>query len=792
MNDVFIAARGLRWAPRFSLFVMAIMLLATCVMATVAAFVAGLQPSYAYVNGSADRDKIVALYGPWESRGQISIPDLNTLRDYRSIFSEIVGWTRASIDWVPARDAELTFIEVVTGDYFQFLGVSVEHGRSLFPADDDPASSPVALMSHAVWRQRFGADPAVVGRSIRLGSRPVRVVGIMSPEYRGPGVGTVLPATLWLTYSGYDAVAKPVAGLPARAYALTRLRSGVSVRQAQGEVSQIASSCCIHLPRPYLSIEPEGFVELGYGATKAGTYLAAAAQSIVIIVVLIACVNVAGLLTGRTLARRGDILTRIALGASPWAAVRVPFFEGALLVLCGGAAGIGVAVGLAKTFTMAVLLPMGVRFEMQPRVNTLLIAGAVLFVLVVAVATAGGAVAGISRRESLGAGRLRPMWRWQRSFAVFQVALSSAVVVAAVSVADASRGAAQATESFDLDNLVVAAPNPQMAEEMSVRAIRDAVVRIDDRSTIHSTTVVSGIPGIAGPVPTRRVETVGSSPAVAANLMSIASSEAVINTLGLRMLTGRDFLPDETDVAILTDGAVNALFGQSTAVGQSVRVVVPGNHQATTLTVIGVVQEFGLHHRDRRPRGTIFLPWRLASSPPLLAARVREPETAIATIREAFRQAAPELALAYVRSGRDLQESETYINRLALRFTAVAGAFATLLAVAGLYALLACLGTLRKHELAIRAALGAPRQALTMVLLGDSAKSILPASFAGVCVGWLLTIFLSRMGVSVFGEIGFIAAMGVWLTLVAAAIIALRKPVRQATEAAPASLLNAQ
>jgi putative ABC transport system permease protein len=793
VKDVAIAGRALRRTPAFTLFVVAIISLATCAVATVSAFVTGLRPSYAYGDSPAETGRIVAVYGPQESRGQIAIPDLIALRNHHSLFSELTGWTRATVDWVPTSDAELAFIEVVTGDYFSFLSVRAEHGRTLLPGDDDANSLPVALLSQKVWRHRFGADPAVVGRSLRIGNGMVRVVGVMPPEYNRPGVGAILPAPLWMTYAGYEALGRPRLRRPAFAYALAKLRPGLTVPQAQKELSRIASSCCEHLgARPDLSIEKEGIIALGPSATSAAIYLAAAAETIVLVVLITACVNVGSLFTGRIIARRGDIVARVALGASPWAAVRVPFIECALLILCGSATGVGLGAVLLKSFRVSVPVPMGATFELQPNVDTVLVAVVVFVAVMAAVVTAGGVVAIVVRRESLTSGQLRPMWRWQRRFAVFQIALSSAVIVGAVSVADALRSKARATESFDLEHLVLAGPDPRLEQDRVTAVFADVVNRIQQQPTIRRTAVLSGVPGVVGSTPTIRVETGESDLTRSAYLRSIACSETAISTLGLRILAGRDFYPGETDSAILTVRAASSLFGQGTAVGASVRLFVPGHPVTETLTVIGIVQEFGKRPVDRGPRGTVFIPLKLATVPSILAASVQEPKVGIGIVRDAFRQSDPQLALAFVRSGRELQELETYVSRLALRFTTGAAAFATFLAFVGLYALLVCLGISRRRELGIRAALGAPSRALATVVLGDTAKVIIPASFIGTCVGWYLTVFLSRSGMSTFGEIGFVAAVGVWLMLMTAALIASWNSVRQAIHSAPASIVNAQ
>ncbi|HUF46404.1 MAG TPA: ABC transporter permease, partial [Vicinamibacterales bacterium] len=286
----------------------------------------------------------------------ISVDNFRDIEVQQTVFESVaaIAFTGVRLT-AEGTDPQELFAATVTGRYFEVLGVHAAHGRTLGLTDDDgPAAGPVAVLGHSLWVRAFGADPAVIGRTIGLNGHPFTVVGVMPASFRGTQV--TFETDLYLPLPMYDVVSPGTPWFTGRRWrwlnVIGRLEPGVSIEQAHTAIAHLGDRLADAYPdvnagrtlavRPLLqtAVDPNQY---GTVAT-AGVMLLAVAG----VVLLIACVNLANLLLARAAGRAREVARRAALGASRARIVRALLTESVVLGLAGGTVGLAVAWGLQR------------------------------------------------------------------------------------------------------------------------------------------------------------------------------------------------------------------------------------------------------------------------------------------------------------------------------------------------------------------------------------------------------------------------------------------------------------
>jgi putative ABC transport system permease protein len=634
---------------------------------------------------------------------------------------------------------------------FDALRVQPALGR-IFTAEEDAQSQRVVVLSDAVWRSQFAADPGALGKTLRLNGEPYEVIGVMPPTFQFPryGIGGWIPMSFVAQDRERDSHSFWAAG---------RLRDGVTFESAQAEFAQIGAV----LASQHRENEDETSVvtrmsDVGIARLRSmlSTLLGAVA-----LVLLIACVNVANLQLSQAVNRRREFVLRLALGAGLGRLSRQLLFEALALALLGGAGG--VAIAWLGTHSLGALLGPGfldlpMRGELEAAIDlrvlaftfAISIACALLFGLapIVGVRRAGlqAALHGGSRgstRTAMGARRL---------LVAAEVALALVVLCGAGLLLKSLAGLLHVDPGLDPARVLAMQVSLPQADAYG-RAERQTFCADLDRSVAEEGLVFVAH-GATSHLPLSganagRGFTIEGRPAPASDNRPSANYRVTcpgyFRALGIPMVAGRDFSPDDrkTGVVIINRLVADQYWPQQNPVGQRLKI---GGYTSELpwLTIVGVaenVHHFGL---ESAPLREIYVPYGQSAWPVLtIIAKARgEITPAVQTaMRDVLRRIDPSLPAASIRTmDAVIDGSMTWLTSF-LRLLGVFAGVGLALAAIGVYGVLVYYVSQRTRELGVRVALGAPRGAVVSMVLRQSLWPVL----VGIALGALGSYWTNRL-----------------------------------------------
>jgi predicted permease len=697
-------------------------------------------------------------------------------------------------------EARIVMGGFVTGDYFDLLGLAPAHGRFITP-DEERAGvpEPVAVISHRMWEREFGGDRGVLGATIRLNSQPVTVVGVAPAGFHGIERGFGMD--LWVPIPMYAAL-KPGSDIyhPDRYFWLVgvgRLLPGQDAAAAEAVLSGIARGIEERSEGARGVIGVRVLPLTGIHPSFAGpaTLFLALLLAAAGLVLLIACVNVAGMLLARGTARRREVAVRLALGAGRGRLVGQLLTETTLLFLLGGAAGILLASWLTGGLTgfvsrlpgeLSMLsLEVGVDARVIGFALLLSFGTAVLFGLVPALRA--------SRPELVsalkdGAGGTARRSRLRSAFVVAQVAVCMLLLVSAGLLTRSLQNALAIDPGMDPRGVVTASIDirPHGYDEARGRMFyRELQDRLAARPEVESVS-------LAGQIPLTLTETVtgvgvaGHEPPPGSQTFSID-----VNTVStgyfemLRMpVEGRGFTagdgPDAAPVAVVNRTMADRFWPEGDALGQFVRM------SGQDVEIVGVVADAKYHRLVEDPIPYLYLPFQQSyQGSMILHVRAAGPVAPIPSLMQR------ELALldsniplhAVASLDRAILIS-LLPHRLAATVIGALGALGLLLAAVGLYGVLALLVGQRTREIGVRMALGARAAHVFRLVFGQAGVLVLMGLALGAILAFAATRLLAGLlvGVSPTDPVTFVL---VSLLLVAVALLASYGPARRAVRVDP-------
>jgi putative ABC transport system permease protein len=750
----------------------------------------------------------------WETRRnqddfqsmEASYPNFVDYQARAKSFESLAGYVPRTAPMMRAEGSQMVQVTLTSGNFFGTLGAQPALGRLYGPEDDQPGAERVAVLSYGAWKRYFGGDASVVGRTLNLDGEPSTVVGVLPAGFQ---FALAEAADVWCPQ-------RP--NVPARmterrnmhwVRVVGRLAPGVTQEAAQAELASISEALAAEHPDSNSGVGTR-LVPLRDEIVGPLRPLLLVMLGAVGLVLLIACGNVANLLLARATARQGELAVRLALGASRWRLAQQLLTESLLLALLGGAAGLlcaqwGLelllaAIPAAQLGTMPYLkdLPLDARvlgFTFGVSVLT-----GVLFGLAPAVVATRpdlqDAMKGQARSVAGGArGRLR------QALVVGEVALALVLLVGAGLLLKSLTRMMAVDPGFDRENLVVMDVLPPPGQYQDDRPLSDLHTRLLARAEalpgVTGAAFTSKLP-LSGRGNTIRYVVEGRPPPVQgeeseAHLRSITSN--YFRTLSVPLVRGRAFAGTDDvaapEVVIINETLAAKLFPGQDPVGQRVRFTF--NSEQKPREIVGVVGDERMAGLDAEATPIVYTPdAQNASSRAILVVRMKPGAASVAAaLRTELRAEDPGLVLSDARTMEDLVATAPwlFLRRYPTLVVGVFAAVALLLAMVGVYGVMAYSLSQRSRELAIRMALGASKQdVLSMVVRQGASLALL-----GVGLGLLGSLALSRVlqrvlfGVSAADPAVLAGGAGV---LVLMGVLASYLPALRASRVDPASALR--
>ena len=693
-------------------------------------------------------------------------------------------------------EAETVSGVYASADLFSILGVAPQTGRDFIADDDRPGASPVALLSHRLWQRRFGGDPAMPGRTIKVNGVVHTVIGVMPPRFNFPQNGDIWVPLETVTHN-------PDRG-DRNIGVVGRLAPDVSLAAADAELKGIARG----LEEQYPGTQAEWTAAVGSlgddMADDTGDYFWILLGA-VSLVLLATCASLAGLLLARSSGRRKEMAVRAALGADRGRLARQLLTESVVVALVGGACGLLLswwAIDLAAAgFTREA--PYWVEFGVNSRVLVFCLGVSLLTGLVF------GAVPAIrasrpNLNESLKEGASsttagKSRQRFRAGLVVVEFALALILLNGAGLMIKTFLHVTRIPPTYDIRNLLLA--NVDFLGDRyrdSTRVLRATDEILQRLKAVPGVRAAGSnfffLAGFGATDQKIMVEGIRDIPENASPRFAFAVSTDYFRTFGLAMKQGREFAPADRagalPVAIVNQEMARRLWPGESALNKRVKL---GNDQPW-LTVVGVVtNDDGEGTESQPPARYVYLPLAQRPNRPI-ALMVRTPADPLALVpalRAAVREVDSDLPVENIRTAEAGHAENFWHVRLYAVFFFSFAVFALLLAAIGIYGIVAQTVVQRTHEIGIRVALGAERSRVLLLIVGDGAR----LAAAGLVVGLLGALTLTRLMKSMLfnaSPVDPLVLIPVSLLLFGVALLASWLPARRALNIDPMLALRSE
>jgi predicted permease len=724
-----------------------------------------------------------------------SYPNYRDFRD-RTRLVNFVAQDDLAMSIAVGGQAERAYGAVVSGNYFQVMGVQPAVGRLLTPEDDrTPGGHPVTVLSHAYWQRRFASDPAIVGRGVTINNTPMTIVGVAQPGFLGSFLG--VSSSAWVPMAMQPQMMGS-SRLEARGSSwmqtYARLEPGASQAQVQAEFSTIMAQ----LAREYranndgLAVRVVKPWQASWGAPLVLAPILGVLSVVVALVLLIACANVANLLLSRAVGRRREVAIRLSLGANRGRLIRQLLTEAMLLSATAGVLGViiaywtsGVLMAFAPPTDMPIEFALGVDGSTLAYATLVSLATGLFFGLVPAwQASRPDTVNALKEEAGRSASGGRAGQRLRSALVVAQVAVCLVLLVGAGLFVRSLQAAQHIDPGFEPDRLLVAAvdlfPNGYTSDtgRQFHRRVTDAMRAMPGVEAFalgrHVPLGMSGTSSMAvsvdGYVPREHEELV-----VAYNVVGPRYFE----TMKIPLAAGREFTPLDTQqtqrALIVNETMVKRYWADRDAIGGRVRI---GKDE---YQVVGVVKDIKYSQivEPAQPYMYLALDQFYVSGINLHVRSAGEPGAVLASVRDVIRGLDPNLPIYDARTVEEHMQGAVFAQKMGANMLGAMGVLAVLLAAVGLYGVIAYAVSQRTQELGIRLALGAaPRDLLAMVLRQGLTLTAI-GLVIGLSVAFAATGFMRSLlpGIAPRDPLTFV---GVPLLLLAIAAIAALIPARRA------------
>jgi len=727
-----------------------------------------------------DPQRLVLLHTEYSAPGNsssdnhesvFSAPMYRDLRDNSPAFTGVIARMSASSRLSANGGVTSAATELVSGNFFQVLGVGTVMGRVFTPQDDAAAgASPVVVLSHAYWSSQFGNNPGILNRNIALNGLPFQVIGVAAPNFRGITPGKT--PDLYVPISMQRTILPTMNALDDRTTRwlnlFARLKPGMSVRQAQAATDvayrAILERELAQLPPMRVEKDRRQFLESRAELRPAAQGISGmrerwekplgALMTLVALVLLIACANVASLLLARATGRQKEIAIRLAMGAGRAVLVRQLLLEGLLLALAGGA--LGLAFAYWSVLTLVHVLPKSYAGSLSASLDPqlLLFTAAVsmisglLFAIVPALQATRPNLSGTLKQQATNVAGGSA--RFRRGLVISQLALSLLLVAGAGVFNGSLTNLLRVNLGFHSQRLLVFNVNatlarPKLADSLAFyKDLQDRLAGLPGVTAVGAAASGPFGDGNRGNNITVQGYSAGADEYTGASVVAV--NAGFLQALQIPLRAGRDFTERDDRAApktvIVNDTFVHHYFAGQNPIGRRL-MFGASNKPVFDREIVGVIPDVKQEVRGE-PKEIIYMPYEQWDRPERLVYYVRsasDESQLIAGIRRAVREADPNIPVMTIQPLDTKIRDTLYTERLIALLSQTFGVLATLLAAIGLYGVVAYAVARRTGEIGIRLALGAVPANVLGIILRDAASM----AVAGIAIGLGGALLLGKL-----------------------------------------------
>ena len=759
--------------------------------------------------GVREPDQLVQLYRTYPGDmnfGANSIPHFEDLRERtRDVFTDAATWTFEVMSVSIPGQNQRVMGAMVSPSYFSVLGANAVKGRT-FVQDEETGrgAHPVAVVSYAGWRGFFGSDPDILGRSIVLNGQTYTVIGVMAEEFAGPM--PILTPTLWVPLMQLEHI-RPGGGALFESRGnnflnvFARLRPGVTLEQAEARIQSIATSLQEEYPESYegggLNMVPQTDAGIHPSFRGAQVGLSSVVMAVVLMLLLIACLNVANLFLARARDRSREMAVRLSLGARRSVLITQLLTESLVFAGLAGVVGLGLAwwvIGIANRIPLPMDFDFTPGLTLSPTVlvftlGVSLVTGLLFGIAPALQATSRSLVPALKGEAPAGESRSR----MSRGLVVAQMSLSIVLLVASGLFLRNLRAATALDKGFVSDNLLFAEVDPSLQGYDRARS-EDFFARLTERlkavPMIEEVSLAEMVPlGFGSSDRGISIPDYEPGPNEFMSIHYNIVSPGYFEAMGISMVQGRGFTAEDdsntTAALVVNQRFVDAYWPGQNPIGKIVATA------GEDREVIGVVPTGKYVRLGEEPTAFMYLAqrqvWRSGMTVHIRTAG--DPNAVVSLLRDEVAALDPNMPLGNIRSATNHLGISLMPARLAGGALGVFGVLGLILASVGVYGVMSYSVSRRTREIGIRMAVGSGggevvrllmRQGMALVVVGVGIGMVGAFGAAGVIRGML------------YGEGGLdpITFIGVPVVLIAVAMLAIWVPARRASSVDPVVVLR--
>ena len=738
-----------------------------------------------------------------------SYPDYRDYRDQAKLFDGLIVFQDRPLSMGDDRQTERVWAELVSGNFFDVLGVKPAVGRFFLPQEqaEKPGAFPVAVIGHGLWQRRFNADPGIVGKTIKLNRQTFTVIGIAPADFKGTIVGLTydvwVPLMMQAQLTGVGNWLESRSSRPLKI--MGRLKPGVTSEAARAEIQTIARQLAQSYPRTnqVLSATVLPIWSAPYGAQSVLSKLLLILMGVGFVVLLIVCANVANLLLARASARRKEISIRLAVGANRGRLIRQLVTESLLLSLLGSFFGVVLAFWMTdflRLFIPSTDLPVLLNSQINGQALGFTLALSVFAGLLFGLAPAFQ-VTNLDLYESLKEGgrsatagtRSR---RLRGSLVVAEVALAMVALVGAGLFVKSFENAKRINPGFDAENVLLVGMDLSSSgydRDRGKAFYRQLRGRLEALPGVKSVSYAEDVPlGFdGGSWEDTQIEGYTPRPNEDMKLYRNLVAPGYFELMRIQLLQGRDFAESDDEHApsavIVNETFIRRFLPGQNPIGRQIR------GWGRPLTIVGVVKDIKYRTLGESPQPYMYVPFQQfyhADTGTAIHLRTTgAPESMLPAVRNEIRALDASVSIFVATPLHEYIGASVFAQKIAATLLSLLGVLALVLAVVGIYSVMSYAVAQRTQEFGIRMALGAQAGDVLKLVI----KQGMVLALTGVAIGLVASLALARLLGTMLLDVrptDPLTFTVIPVLLTTAALLACYIPARRATKIYPTTALR--